>query len=86
MSGESDHVYALKRMEFASNFVVAKSPNFMDLGLLPAITTDKLKSVSCPATIVERLTDVSNWLAYRHGCDEFTVGRVSKAKAFSDYI
>ena len=47
---------------------------------------DKRKSVIGPTTIGEGLTDGSNWLATRHGCEEVTVGRVSKAKAFSDYI
>ena len=30
--------------------------------------------------------DISNWLASRHSCEEVTVGRVSEAKVFSDYI
>ena len=42
---ESADVYARKRMDFASNSVVAESPNFLDLGLLPANIADKLKSI-----------------------------------------
>ena len=52
---ESTDVYACKRIEFASNSVVAEIPNFMDFRLSPANTTDKLKSVIGPNTRVERL-------------------------------
>ena len=86
VSGEIDDVYARKRMDFASNSVVAESPNLLDVGMSPANTTDKLKSVIGPATRGEGLTDISGWLTSRHGCEEVTVGRVSEAKAYSDYI
>ena len=68
-------------MEFASNCVLGKSPNFVDLGLLPANAADKLNSVFAPATRVEGLTDNSDWLLSMHGYREVTVGRVSEAKA-----
>ena len=58
----------------------------MNLGLSPAHTTDKLMSVIGPYTRVEGLTDISNWLASRHGMEEVKVGRVSEAKAYSNYI
>ena len=58
----------------------------MDLGLSPANTMDKLKSVSGHAIRVEGFTVGSNWLTSRHDCEEVTVGRVSEAKVFSDYI
>ena len=60
VSGESANVYSRKWMDFASNYVVSKIPNFMDLGLSPANAMDKLKSVIRPNTIVERFTDISN--------------------------
>ena len=84
--GESSDVYARGRMDFESNSVVAKIPNFVDLGLSPANTTDKLKSVIGPTTIIEGLKGGSDWIDFRHDCEEVTVGRVSKAKAFRDYI
>ena len=84
--GESADVYARRMMDFARNSVISKSPNFMDLGLLPAHTMDKLDSVIDPATRVEGLKDGSDWLASMHGCKEVTVGRVSEAKVYSDYI
>ena len=57
-------------MDFASNSVVAESPNFLDLGLLPDNTADELKSVIGPTTSVEGLKDNSDWLASRHGCEK----------------
>ena len=73
-------------MDFASNSVIGKIPNFMDLGLSPAHTTDKLNSVIGPTTRVEGLTYRSDSLASRHGIEEVTVGRVSEKKAYIDYI
>ena len=86
VSGESADIYARERMDIASNFVVAESPNFMDFGLSPANTIDKLKSVIGTTTKVEGLTDSSDCLATRHICKEVTVGRVSGAKVFIEYI
>ena len=73
-------------MDIASKSVVAKNPNFMDLGMSPANTTDKIKSVIGPTNRVEDMTDSSEWITCGHGCKEVTVGRVSETKAFSDYI
>ena len=58
----------------------------MDLGLLPADTMDKSKSVIVPSTRVEGFMDSSNLLASRHVIEELMVGRVSKAKTYNDYI
>ena len=58
----------------------------MDLGLTPAHTSDKLKSIFAPATRAGGLMDNSDGLASRHHIAEVTVDRVSKAKAYSDYI
>ena len=83
----SDHPVGLsERMDFKNSSVISESPNFMDLGLSPANTTVKLKSVIRPTTRVEGLTDGSDFLASRHGCGEVTVVKVSKTKAFSGYI
>ena len=82
---EISNIYTRKRMDFGSNSVVTKSPNFMDLSLSPANTTDKLKSIISPATRVERLTNGSNWLASRHDIEEVRVERVGEAKFYSNY-
>ena len=77
---------AHERIHFASNSVLGETPKFVDLGLSPANTADKLNSVFSPATIAGELTDNSNWLASRHGISEVTEGRVIEAKVYSDYI
>ena len=86
VSRENTDVYAHERMDFASNSVVAESPNFLDLGLSPANKADKLKSIISPTTRVKGLTDSSKWIASRHGCKEVTARKVSEEKAYSNYI
>ena len=73
-------------MNFTSNSVFGETPKFVDLGMSPAHTTDKLKSVIVPATRVEGCLDHSNWLASRHRIAEVTADRASEAKLYSDYI
>ena len=73
-------------MNFASNSVFGETPNFVDLGLLPAHTADKLKSILIPATRSGGLTDNSDGLTSSHGIAKVTVDRVSEAKAYSDSI
>ena len=86
LHGEVDNVNESERMKFASNFVLNETPKFMDLGLSPANTTDKLNSVFVPATRAEWLTDNSNWIASIHGYEEVTVVGVREVKAYRDYI
>ena len=73
-------------MEFASNSVLGESLYFVDLGLSPTNVADKLKFVFAPSTRVDRLTDNSDWITSRHGYKEVTVGTVSEAKVYSNYI
>ena len=83
---ESADVYAHKSMEFGSNSVAAESPNFMNFGLSPANTPDKLKFITVPTIKVGRLMNVSNWIQPRHNIEEVKAERMSKAKAYNDYI
>ena len=53
VSPEVGNINTCERMNFASNSVFGKTPKFVDLGLSPAHTTDKLKSVIGPATRAE---------------------------------
>ena len=71
-------VDAIKRMNFASNPVLSKSPKFVDLRLSTVNTADKLNSTFAPAT--------RDWLATRHSIAEVTRDRVSEAKEYSEYI
>ena len=73
-------------MNFASNAVFGENPNFVDLGISPAHTADKLKSVIVPATIAGGLTDNSDGLASWHHIVKVTADRASEAKVYSDYI
>ena len=58
----------------------------MDLGLSPAHTADKLKSIITPATRAVGLTDNPNGLTYRHCIKGVTAKRLSEAKSYSDYF
>ena len=75
-----------ERMNFASNSVLGETPKFVDLGMSPAHTTDKINWVVGPATRAGGFTDHSNCLAYRHSIAEVTEGRVSEVQAYIDYI
>ena len=86
VSSEVADVNPCERVNFASNAVFGKNPKFVDLGLSPAHTADKLKSVIVPATRVRGLTDNSDGLTSSHGISKVGADRVSEAKAYSDYI
>ena len=66
--------------------VLSESPSFINFGLTPANTPDKLKSVIVPTTRVGRLTNGSNWLPPKHNIEEVTVEIVGKQKEYRDYI
>ena len=84
--GEVVDVNARERMNFASNSVLSKNPKFGGLGISPAHTTDKLKSIIVPDTRAVGLIDNSDWLASRHRIAEGTEGRVIEIQAYKDYI
>ena len=77
-------VNASKKMNFTSNFVLHKTPKFVDLGLLPANTADKINSVFTSAIRAEGLTESSNWPMSRHGIVEVAEGIMSEVKAYID--
>ena len=76
----------VKRMNFASNSVLGKTPKFMNLGLLLTNKADKLNSFFYPASRPEGLNDSSYRIVYGHGIAEVAEGRVIEAKMNSDYI
>ena len=86
LSAEVANVNPRKRMKFASNSVFGETPKFMDLGLSPAHTADKLISIFAPATRYGVLTNKSYDLASRHRIVEVTADRVSEEKVYSGYI
>ena len=85
-ANESADIKSRCGMDFGHNCVVSESPNFMNFGLLPANTRDKLKSVIFPTTRVGRTRNVSHWLRPRHYIEEVTADRVSEKKSHSNYI
>ena len=85
VSADVTDVNLCKRINFASNSVFGKTQKFVDLGLSPAHTADKLKSVFAPAIRAVGLTDNSVVLTSRCRISEVTADRVIKAKAYSDY-
>ena len=86
VSAEVADVNLCERVNFASNSVFGKNPKFVDLGLLPAHTADKLKSIFVSTTRARGLTDNSDRLTSSHGIEKVTADRASEAKAYSDFI
>ena len=86
VSAEVANVNPYKRVNFASNSVFDKNPKFVDLGLSPAHTADKIKSVFVSATRAGGLTDNSDGIASIHGIVKVTADRESEGKDYIDYI
>ena len=75
-----------ERVNFASNSIFGETPKFVDFGLSPSHTADRLKSIFIPANRVGELVDNSDGLTSSHGIPKVTANRVSEAKAYSNYI
>ena len=86
VSSEVADVNPREKMNFASNSIFVENPKFVDLGLSPAHTAYKLKSIFAPTTRAGGLTDSSDGIMSRHHIAEITTDRVSEAKAYSDNI
>ena len=68
------NVYTRIRMNFGSDTVLSKNSNFMDFGLSPFNTTDKLGSIIAP-----------DWIQHGHDIEVAAADRVSKMKAKNHY-
>ena len=86
VSVEISDVNPCERVNFASNAIFGKNPNFVDLGLSTDHTADKLNSVIGPATRVRGLKDNTDGLTSSHGISKVAADRVGEAKAYCDYI
>ena len=64
------------RMNLTRDAVLAKSPNFVNLGLSYVETSDELRSVFIPTTRIIIMTDGSNWIPPGHIIGEVTADRV----------
>ena len=72
-------------MNFGSDTVLSKNPNFINFRLSPVNTTDKLGSVIAPTTRVGGPTNGSDWLHPGHDIEGATSERVRKTKAKNHY-
>ena len=72
-------------MKFTSDTVLYVSLNLIDLGLSSVDTRYELGSVFASTTIIGSLTHGSVWIPCSHCISEFTVDRVSRAKAENHY-
>ena len=72
-------------MNFASDTVLSKIPNFMDFGLTSVDTTDELGSVFASTTRIGSATHGSDCLPRIHCISEATEDRVSETKAKNHY-
>ena len=86
VSAEAADVNPCLRVNFASNSVFSETPKFVDLGLSPAHTVDKLKSIFVHTTRAGGLMDNSGGPTSSHGIAKVTSDRASEAKGYSDYI
>ena len=68
-------------MNLTCDAVLTEIPNFVNLGLSSAHTSDKLGSVSIPTTRIGRPTDGSNWLPPGHIIGEVTADRVRRTRS-----
>ena len=81
----SANIYACSRMNFGSDTILSKSPDFMVFGLSSIKTTDEIRSVFVPTARIVRPTDGSNWLPPGHDISEATEDRVRGTKARNHY-
>ena len=65
--------------------IVTKVPKFINLGILAVHTTDKLRSISIPTTIIVSLTNGYNWIPPGNIIGEITAARISKTRSEQNY-
>ena len=85
ITNKSADIYTCSRMNFRSDTVLSESPNFIHFGVSSIITTDELRYVFVPTTIIGRPTDGSNWLLSGHDINESTAVRLRGTKAKNHY-
>ena len=72
-------------MNFRSDTVLTKSPNFVNLELSSVHTPDELRSVFIPTTRIGTPTDGSNCLLTSHRIGEFIADIMSRTGSEQDY-
>ena len=72
-------------MDFASNVVQTKAPQFVDLGLPDVNTSDEFSILGTPATRIRSPTDRSHWSVMDHVFGEAKAVGMSAARSDRDY-
>ena len=72
-------------MDFTSNAVRTKAPNFVHLGLPEVNALDELIHFGTPATRVRRLMGVPHWFAPGHAFGEVTAIGMSGKRSEQNY-
>ena len=85
VTNKRSDVYTRRWMKFGSDTLFSKNPNFMNFGLSPVNTTNKLGSIIVPTTRVWRPTNGYWWIHPVHDIEEATSDRVIKMKADNHY-
>ena len=83
--GSSTGIYSRCRMDFTSNVVRTKGPNFVHLELLDVKESDELNPFGTPATRVSRPTDESHWSDPGHIFGEVTEVGMSGTRSEQNY-
>ena len=81
----SANLYLRCRMDFTSNAVGSKAPNFVDLGLPANNTSDEFNAFATPSTRIIRPTDGTHWSASDHIIGEATAVGMSATRSELDY-
>ena len=85
VTDEISDVYARSQMNFGSDTILSENPNFINFGMSPINTTDKLGSTIVPITRVWMPTIGSNWIHPENDIEESTADGEIKTKAKNHY-
>ena len=72
-------------MNFGSETIISKNPNFINFRMSPVHITYKLGAVIVPTTRFGRPKNGSDWIQHGHDIEESTADMVSKTKAKNHY-
>ena len=84
-NGSRAYIYSLCRMNLTHDAVLTKSPNFVNLGLSSVHTSDELRSVFVPTTIIGNPTDGYNWLPPGYIVGKVTADRMIRTMSEKNY-
>ena len=83
--GSSNDLYLRFWMNFSSNFVQTKAPQFVGLEIPDINTSNEFDILGTPTIRIRRPTDRSHWYALDTVFDRETAIRMSAARSYQDY-